>query len=142
MDGFQNGVAAEIAQQHKEDADPGTEQPRRVDGGLHPVILLGAEQLGDYHRAAYVAAEGKGNKNEGYFIAVPDGSQSVLTHELSRYQAVRNVVELLEDNAAEKGQAESPEHCFRTACGQILVQYKYTYFSHKVCRHIPVPGLL
>ena len=52
------------------------------------------------------------------------GGQRVFADELACNKAVGNVVQLLEDNAAEHGQAELPQHLGRGAHGQVFVHVK------------------
>ena len=65
--------------------------------------------------------KGKGDENQGDLIAVAHGGQGVLTDEFAGDQAVGDVVELLEDDAAEERQAELPEHGFGLPGCQIFV---------------------
>ena len=68
-----------------------------------------------------VAAEGKGDENQGDLIAVAHGGQGILAYEFAGDKAVSQVVQLLEDDAAEKGQTEFPKNRFRAAYGQVLI---------------------
>ena len=77
--------------------------------------------LGDNHGTADVAAESKGNKDQGDLIAVAHGGQRLFADEFAGYQRVGDIVKLLKDNASEQGKAESPQHCFRFAFCQVFV---------------------
>ena len=57
-------------------------------------------------------------------VAVAHSGQGVFTDQLARHKAVGNVVELLEQDAAEHGQAELPQHLGRGAHGQVFVHVK------------------
>lgn len=113
MNQLQQLVAEASAEHHQEDAERTAGNQRGVDDGSHIVVALRAEQLRDQNGTADVAAERKGQKNQRDFIAVADGGQGVVVDEFPGDKAVRNVVELLEENAAKQGQTEFPEHTVR-----------------------------
>ena len=60
-------------------------------------------------------------ENQRDLIAVAHGGQSVLTDELSGYQAVRNIIELLENDASKQREAEPAQYCVRLPNRQIFV---------------------
>lgn len=49
-------------------------------------------------------------KDEGDLVAVPHGGQRLFPNELSRHPAVRQVVQLLKNDASEQGNAEFPQN--------------------------------
>ena len=91
-----------------------------MDGGFHVGDLFGAEQLGHDDGASDVAAEGEGQKDQSDLIAVAHSGQGVFAHELACHQTVRDVIELLEHDAAEQRQAELPENGLGVAHRQIF----------------------
>ena len=92
--------------------------------GFHVIVFLGTKVARHDDRAANVAAECKGNEDQGDLVAVAHSGQGVFTDQLARHKAVGNVVELLEQDAAEHGQAELPQHLGRGANGQVFVHVK------------------
>ena len=58
------------------------------------------------YRAAYLAADRHRHEDHGYGVAGSDGGEGVLTGELARDNAVRDVVHLLEHNADEQRYGE------------------------------------
>ena len=120
-DELQQRVAAENADEHQDQAGHGAGDHARVHGGLHLAVALRAEILGHHHRAADVAAEGEGDEDQRDLIAVAHRRQRVFADELARHQTVRDVVQLLEHDAAEQRHAEPPEHALRLSHRQIPV---------------------
>lgn len=102
IDQTQHAVAAQRARQHQQRAQHRAGDKRRIDRRLHFAQLFRAEELRDDDRAADVAAERKRDEDQRDFIAVADGSQRVFADEFARDKAVRDVVKLLKDDAAEK----------------------------------------
>ena len=92
-----------------------------MHGGFHIGVQLSPKIAGYHHRAADIAAKGKGDENQRDLIAVAHGGQGVFTDKLARHQAVGNVVKLLKNDAAKQRQAEDPQHLFGLSYGQILV---------------------
>ena len=121
VDELQQSVAAEQADDHQHGAQHGGTDQGSVDRSLHIIVFFCAEVAGHDDRAADVAAEGEGDEDQGDLVAVAHGSQRILADELAGHKAVGNVVQLLENDAAEHGQAELPQHLRRLADRQILI---------------------
>ena len=117
MNQLQQRVAAENAHQHQHQAQHTAGNHGGVDSGFHIVVVPGSEELGHNHRAADVAAKGEGNENQGNLIAVAHGRQGVLADEPTGHPTIRNIIQLLEEDAAKQGQAEPPQHAGRLAGG-------------------------
>ena len=120
-DQLQEGPAAQKAPRHQRQAQGSGGDEGGGHGGLHLPVGPAAEELGHHHRAADVAAKGEGDEQHGDLIAVAHRRQGALPNEFSRHQAVRDVVELLKDDAAEQGQAEPAQHRPRIAHRQIPI---------------------
>lgn len=120
VDGPQQIGAKGQPHRHQHGADHGTGDQGRMDGGLHVGDPLGAEELRHDDRAADVAPKGKGNEDQSDLIAVAHGGQGVFAHEFTCHQAVGDVVQLLEHDAAEQRQAEFPKDGLGIAHRQIL----------------------
>ena len=110
VDELQQAAAAQQAEHHQRCTQHCRADEGRVHRGFHVIVFLGTKVARHDDRAANVAAECKGNEDQGDLVAVAHGSQGVFADELACHQAVGNVVQLLEDNAAEHGQAELPQH--------------------------------
>ena len=110
VDELQQAVAAHQTNEHQHGAQHGGTDQRGVDRGLHLVVVLRAEVAGHDDRAADIAAEGEGDEDQGDLVAVAHGGQRVLADELACHKAVGDVIQLLEDDAAEHGQAELPQY--------------------------------
>ena len=110
VDELQQAVAAHQTDQHQHRTQHRRADQRGVDRGLHFVVILGAKIAGHDDRAADVAAKSKCNEDQGDLIAVAHSSQCVFADELAGNKAVGNVVQLLENDAAEHGQAELPQN--------------------------------
>ena len=110
IDELQQGIAAQQTNAHQHGAQHRRADEGGVDRGLHLAVFLCAEAAGHDDRAADVAAKGKGDKDQGDLVAVAHRSQRVLTDELARHQTVGDVVQLLENDAAEHGQTELPQY--------------------------------
>ena len=110
VDELQQAVAAHKANQHQHGAQHGRADQGSVDRSLHLIVVLCAKVAGHDDRAANVAAKGKCNEDQGDLVAVAHSSQCILADELACNKAVGNVVQLLEDDAAEHGQAELPQN--------------------------------
>ena len=108
MDGLQQDAASQDPCRHQHGAEHGAGDHGRMYGRLHPAIILGSEKLGDDDGTADVAAKGEGDEDQSDLITVPHGGQRIFSHELSGHQTVRNVIELLEDNAPKQRKAEFP----------------------------------
>ena len=100
------------AQEPVTPAQPETEPEQSPDS---------SEQLRREDGTADVAAERKGDENQRDFIAVADGRQRVIADEFSGDEAVGDIIELLEDDAAEKRQTEPAQHALRPADGQVSI---------------------
>ena len=103
-------MAAHKADQHQHGAQHGRADQGSVDRSLHLIVVPCAKVAGHDDRAANVAAKGKCNEDQGDLVAVAHSSQCILADELACNKAVGNVVQLLEDDAAEHGQAELPQN--------------------------------
>ena len=79
-----------------------------INRRFHVAIFLRTKKLGHHHGAAHIAAKSKRYKNQCDLIAVVHRRQGVLTDKLTCHPAIGNIVELLEDDAAEQRQAELP----------------------------------
>ena len=121
VDELQKRVAAQKSNQHQAQAHSSAGDHGRINGCFHSAIILCAKQLGNDNRAADVAAKSKRDKDQRDLVAVAHRRQGVLADKLARHPAVRNVIKLLEDNAAKQGQAELPQHCAGFSYGQVLV---------------------
>ena len=110
VDELQQGVAAKQANGHQHRAQHRRADKGGVDRGLHLTVFFCAEVAGHDDRAADVAAKGKGDEDQGDLVAVAHRSQRVFTDELARHQTVGDVVQLLENDAAEHGQTELPQY--------------------------------
>ena len=121
MDEPQQTAAAQKAEDHEAQAESAAGEHGRVDRGFHLSVFLRPEQLGHHHRAADVAAKGKGQKNQRNLIAVSHRRQSVLPDEFARHPAVRQIIQLLEQDAAQQRQAEFPQHRMGLSHCQIFV---------------------
>lgn len=103
----------------------------------HHTILIPArkpsstEKLGDDDRAAHIAAEGKGNKNQSDFITIAHGGQRVFADKFSCHKAVRYIVELLENNTAKKRKTELPQYSLGFSNGQIFVHKSRSFPNPK-----------
>ena len=117
----QQCVAGGEAPKHQRGAEDAAGNQRRIDRGFHGPVVLRPEELGYDDRASDIAAEGKGDKDEGDVVAVPHRRQCPLADKLPCYQRIRYVVKLLEHDAAEHGQAECPQHLPGLPLCQILV---------------------
>ena len=106
---------------HQRGAEHAHGDERRGDGGAQIAIAARAEVARDDDRAADVAAKGESDEDQRDFIRVADGSQRVFADELACDEAVGDIVELLEEDAAQQRQAELPEHGLRLANREILV---------------------
>ena len=114
-------AASQNPSKHQRPAEDGAEDAGGGYGGFQPAVVPGAEELRDDDGTAHIAAEGKGNEDQGDFIAVTHGCQGVLSDELTGHQTVRNVVKLLKNDAAEQGKAEPPQYGFRFSYCQIFI---------------------
>ena len=117
MNQLQQRVAPENTHQHQHQAQHTAGNHSGVDSGFHIVVVPGSEELGHNHRAADVAAKGEGNENQSNLIAVAHGGQGILADEPTGHPAIRNVIQLLEEDTAKQGQAEPPQHAGRLAGG-------------------------
>ena len=106
---------SDSAQQHAENA---AEDERGRHAGMHLLHFLLPEQVRCHDGCADVAAKRDGDENQRDFGAVAD--KRLGADEMPRNEAVRDVVELLEDDAAEQGQRVSQQHPAGLADGQIL----------------------
>ena len=120
----QKAVTAGDTQDHQRRTYRRTENAGGVDRRLHALIVFGAKQLGHNDGTAHIAAKGKGQENQSDFVAVAHGGQGILADEFSGYQAVGNVVKLLENDAAQQRDTELPQHLIRRADGKILIHFK------------------
>ena len=135
----EQGVAEDQSPGHQGQADHGAGNHSGGNGGLHLAVLPPAEQGGHHHRAADVAAESKGNEDQGDFVAVAHCGQGVFTDKPSGHKAVGDVVKLLEHNAAEQRQAELPQHGTGFAYRQILIQMNHLLLiEHNLTRNSSV----
>ena len=121
VDELKQGVAPQKAHQHQGGHQHRAPDQGGGDGGLHVAVLLGPEKPGHDDRTADVAPKGEGDEDQSDLIAVAHGRQGRFADEFAGHQAVRNVVQLLKDHAAEHGQAELPQHGGRISHRQILV---------------------
>ena len=110
VDELQQGVAAQQTNAHQHGAQHGRADEGGVDRGLHLTVFLCAKVAGHDDRAANVAAKGKGDEDQSDLVAVAHRSQRIFTDELARHQTIRDVVQLLENDAAEHGQTELPQY--------------------------------
>ena len=110
VDELQQGVAAQQTNAHQHGAQHRRADEGGVDRGLHLAVFLCAKVAGHDDRAANVAAKGKGDEDQGDLVAVAHRSQRIFTDELARHQTVGDVVQLLENDAAEHGQTELPQY--------------------------------
>ena len=117
VDKVQESVAEEPADRHQRGAQHAAEDEGRADRRLHILMLLGAEELRHNDRRADVAAKGKCNKDQRDLIAVADGGKRIIADEFACDKAVRNVVQLLKNNTAEKRQAEPAQNARRFTDG-------------------------
>lgn len=85
-------------------------------------MLFRAEELGDDDRAADVRADGDGHEDHGDGVGGADGGDGVLAvgGEAAGDGGVGHVVELLEDDADEKGEGELAQHLFGLALGEVF----------------------
>ena len=95
-------MAAHQTNEHQHGAQHGGTDQGSVDRSLHLIVVLRAEVAGHDDRAADV--------DQGDLVAVAHGGQRVLADELACHKAVGDVIQLLEDDAAEHGQAELPQN--------------------------------
>lgn len=113
----QKAVTAGDTQDHQRRTYRRTENAGGVDRRLHALIVFGAKQLGHNDGTAHIAAKGKGQENQSDLVAVAHGGQGILADEFSGHQTVRNVVKLLEDDAAKQRDTELPQHLIRCTNG-------------------------
>ena len=111
------------AARHQEQTEYAAGNERRTDRGFHIPKPLGPKQLRHGNGTADVTAKRKRNKDQRDLVTVPNRGKRLLTHELSRHKAVRNVIKLLKNNASEQWNAKFPQHSIRIANGQISVHF-------------------
>ena len=128
IDQLQQSAAAQDAHQHQHGAGDTAGDHGGGNGGFHIPVLPRAKKLGDQHRAADVAAKGEGDEDQGDLIAVAHSRQGILSDELTGHPAVRNIIQLLEHNAAEQRQTEFPEDGGRLSYSQIVVHIHSPFF--------------
>ena len=85
------------------------------------VVIPGTKELGDDDRTADVAAEGKGDENQGDVVAVAYGSQGIDADEFACHQRIGNIVKLLEDDASEHRETEAAENRLGISDGKVLI---------------------
>ena len=86
--------------------------------------------MGHDDGTADIASEGKRDKDECDIVAVADGGECILADEPAGDEAVRDIVELLEEDAAKHRQAELPEDSLRISDGKVFVQGFVRIFVH------------
>lgn len=64
-------------------------------------VCFGPEQARHHNGSADVAAEGKRDEQQRDLIAVSDRRERILADKLARDKAVRDIINLLKDHAAE-----------------------------------------
>ena len=84
--------------------------------------------MGDDDGTSHIAAESKGDEDQGDIIAVSHGGQGIFSDKPAGHEGVGNVIELLEEDASEHGKAEGPEHFLRVAFGQVFIHDKIRSF--------------
>ena len=117
LDQLQQRLLENQPQRHQHGAHCAAENQRGMHGGFHIGVQLCPEVARHHHRAADIAAKGKGDKDQRDLIAVANGSQGVFADKLARHQAIGNVVKLLKNDAAKQRQAEGPQHLFGLSYG-------------------------
>ena len=110
MDQLQQGIASQDADHHQHAAQRCAADHSSINGRLHLAILLGAKQLRNDHRAANVASKRKRDEDQRDLIAVSDRSQGIFADKLTGHQTVRDVIELLKNDAAKQGNTKFPEN--------------------------------
>ena len=128
-DEAQQPAAAQHSGQHQRGAEEGAGNAGGGYRRFHLPVLPGPEELGDHHGAAHVAAEGESQEDQRHLIAVAHGGQGLLADEFSSHQAVGDVVELLEENAAKQREAEPPKDGLRPPHGQVSVHGNHHTFQ-------------
>ena len=116
------------AQRHQNKAQRAACDQRGRNRRSDPGIILSAEITRRHHRAGDVAAEGKGDEDQRDLIAVAHGGQRLLADKFPGDEAVGDVVQLLEDDAAKQRHAEAPEYGSRLSHGQIPVHIDSLFF--------------
>lgn len=81
-----------------------------MDGRFHFTIILRAEKLRYDYRASDIASKCECDEDERDIVAVSDRGKCIFADEFAGDKTVRNIVELLENNAAKHRQAEFPQY--------------------------------
>ena len=129
--------AQEQAQRHQACAEHAHGDEHSRYGSPQVGILLRAKEAGDDDGAADAAAHGEGDEDQRDLVRVADGRQRVLADPPAGDEAVRDVVELLEDDAAQQRQGKPEQNGLRIADRQILVHMKISSFLQKCGEIIP-----
>ena len=114
--------------EHQRHADHAAGDQRRIHRRFGLFVFARAEHLRRYHRAADIAPERHRDEQQCHLIAVAHGGERLFADELARHQAVGDIVKLLKDDAAEKWQAEFPQHAAWLSDGQIPIHAKHLDF--------------
>ena len=110
IDQMQQPLAAEDSEQHQRRAEHACSDQGSVHCRFHLAVVLRPEKPGDDDGTADVAAKGECNEDQSNLVAVADRREGVLPDKFSCDKAVRNVVQLLKNNASEQWQTKLPQH--------------------------------
>lgn len=116
-DELQKSATQSKPQNHQNRAQNAACNPGGEYGCFHVVILFCTEKSRNNNRATYVASKRKRNKNERYLIAVSHCGKSVVADKFACDEAVRKVVQLLEDDTSEKRKTKLPNYAHWFADG-------------------------
>lgn len=116
-DELQKSATQSKPQNHQNRAQNAACNPGGEYGCFHVVILFCTEKSRNDNRATYVASKRKRNKNERYLIAVSHCGKSVVADKFACDEAVRKVVQLLEDDTSEKRKTKLPNYAHWFADG-------------------------
>lgn len=100
MNDAEQQAAPKQSRSHQKQADRAACDHRSVHRGLDVFEIAGAEERGYHNRASNVAAKGKGNEDQRDLIAVAHRGQGVFPDQLSGDQRIRDIIELLKQNAS------------------------------------------
>ena len=87
--------------------------------GMHLLHFLLPEQVRRHDGCADVAAKRDGDENQRDFGAVADSGKRLCADEMPRNKAVRDVVELLEDDAAWKELVDTAEELIQNSSSDL-----------------------
>ena len=135
LDEGEQPIPQKEPQNSHHDADTDAGEKDGADGCFQLAILPAAEQAGNHHGTADIAAHSHRHENHGDGIGGANGSQSILPDELPGNDAVGNVIHLLEHNTQKHGYGKGPQHFSAAALGQVGNQSSHllklkSKFSH------------